>query len=342
MNQYFPDEEFETAMIAANTVPPMTVDRGVALRFGVIGMGAVGPVLAAAWRQAGHQLMGVAARSASSRERAEAMLPGVKFCTPLELATQVDLLVFTVRDAELSGLVDNLAQEGVFRAGQLVAHTAGAFGLEILSPAVKAGAIPLALHPALTFSGTSLDLPRLQGCSWAVNAPLALLPVAQALVLDIGGIPHVLADAARPLYHAALAHGANHLVTLVTQALRVLQAAGIDNPASFVEPLLKTALERALHEGEAGLSGPISRGDAATVAKHLRALENGSWRNPEDLDPALPHDDLADLLDTYRVLAAATAARVFQRGGITPTQYKEIQTGLGNGVLTEREQRASG
>lgn len=330
MNQHSPDEEFETAVVAAGTAQAMPVNRSVALCFGVIGMGAVGSVLAAAWRQAGHKLVGVAARSENSRERAEAMLPGVQFFTPAELCAQVDLLVFTVRDAELADSVEDLAQEGAFRAGQLVAHTAGAFGLEVLAPAAKLGAIPLSLHPAQTFSGTSLDLQRLHGCSWAVNAPLALLPVAQALVLDIGGIPQVLSDVARPLYHAALAHGANHLVTLVTQALRALQVAGIDNPASFVEPLLKTALERALHEGEAGLSGPISRGDVTTVAKHLRALENGSRRNPEDLDPALPRDDLADLPATYRALAWATAMRVFQRGGISPAQITQIQAVLEN------------
>ncbi|EFM47225.1 DUF2520 domain-containing protein [Mobiluncus mulieris] len=337
MNQDFEPECAQTPMAAI--APPISVPitHSATLNFGVIGMGAVGPVLAAAWKQAGHNLVGVTARSAGSRERAAAMLPGVQFVSPQELCAQVDLLVFTVRDTELADLVENLASQGVFRTGQLVAHTAGAFGLEVLSPAAESGAIPLALHPAQTFSGTSLDLARLHGCFWAVNAPLALLPVAQALVLDIGGIPRVLADGARPLYHAALAHGANHLVTLVTQTLRALQVAGIEDSASFAQPLMKAALERALQEGEAGLSGPISRGDAPTIAKHLRALENGQWRDSEDLDPALPRDDLADLPSTYRALAAATAARILNRGGINELQYKQIEGILGNCAPARQE-----
>lgn len=304
--------------------------RAVSLRFGVVGMGSVGPVLAAAWKQAGHTLVGVSARSESSHERAEAMLSGVTFWDATELSRRVDLLVLTVRDSELASLVDRLAHEGAFRAGQLVAHTAGAFGLEILSPAAESGAIPLALHPAQTFSGTSLDLARLHGCSWAVNAPLALMSVAQALVLDIDGVPQVLADSARPLYHAALAHGANHLVTLVTQTLRVLRVAGIENPAEFVEPLMKAALERALQEGEAGLSGPIKRGDVDTISKHLQALQKGSWRETEDADPTLPRDDLADLSESYRALVMATAQRVYEHNEITETQFQAILKSLQN------------
>ncbi|MDD7541336.1 MAG: DUF2520 domain-containing protein [Mobiluncus porci] len=296
----------------------------VSLRFGVIGMGSVGPVLAAAWRAAGHTLVGVTARSQESRERADAMVLKVDFLAAADLAARVDLLVLTVSDSGLPGLVSQLAESGAFRAGQLVAHTAGAFGLEILAPAQAAGAIPLALHPAQTFSGTSLDLDRLYGTHWAVNAPLALLPVAQALVMDIGGIPAVLPDAARPLYHAALAHGANHLVTLVTQSLRALRVAGIENPAAFIEPLLKAALERAFHEGEAGLSGPIRRGDALTVQGHLEALSRGGWRHPDDSDPSLPLDDLSDLPGAYRAMAAATASRVYARRGLSETQYREL------------------
>lgn len=296
----------------------------VHLRFGVVGMGSVGPVLAAAWNQAGHELVGVSARCESSRERAEAILPQVSFWEPAELSRRVELLVFTVQDAELPALVERLAGEGVFRSGQLVAHTAGAYGLDVLAPSVDKGAIPMVLHPAQTFSGTSVDLKRLRGCYWTVNAPLALMPVAQALVLDIEGIPQVLSDKFRPLYHAALAHGANYLVTVVTQALRALRAAGISNPASFVEPLFTSALERALHEGEAGLSGPVSRGDAATVKKHFQALSDGESCAVEDADPALPRDDLADLPPTYRALARATVYRVFQRGLISESQFRAV------------------
>ena len=291
-------------------------------------MGSVGPVLAAAFQRAGHTLVGVSARSSASRERADSIVPGVAFLEPADLVAGCDLVLLCVRDREIADLVDALALAGAFRAGQLVAHVSGAFGLEVLDAAARVGAVPLAIHPAQTFSGTSLDLQRLHGTHWAVSAPVALVAVAQALVLDLGGVPHVLPDAARPLYHAALAHGANHLVTLVSQSLRVLAVAGIDDPAAFAEPLLRAALERVLVEGDSGLSGPVLRGDVATVSGHLAALSAGGWRDRADLDPALPYDDLADVPDAYRAMARATAMRVHARGGLTDAQFQEIHTAL--------------
>lgn len=280
---------------------------------GVVGMGAVGPVLAAALQQAGHTLVGVCSRSDASKERADAILPGVAQLPADELIKHCELVVFAVRDTQLSDLVEDLASKQVFRPYQLVAHVCGSMGLEVLEPATALGAIPLALHPAQTFSGTSLDLERLRGTHWAVNAPPALLPVAQALVYDLEGIPHTLPDTSRGLYHAALAHGANHLVTLVTQALRALAAAGVSEPAAFAEPLFKAALERSLREGESGLSGPVARGDVLTVEKHLRVLESGNPQAAEDTDPTQPYDDLSDLPSCYAEMARATALRARER-----------------------------
>lgn len=301
----------------------------VTLGVGIIGCGAVGATLGSALRAAGHDLIGVSARSQASRERAEVMLPGIPVLDPAEIAARADLVLLTVSDTAIGPLAQQLAS--AWRPGQLVAHTCGALGAGVLEPAARAGAIPLALHPAMTFSGTSLDLPRLTGCPWAVTAPPPVLPIAQALVVDLEGEPFILRESERPLYHAALAHGANHLVTLVNQALRVLAQAGISEPATFAGPLLQAALERALSEREAGLSGPVRRGDAATVAAHLRELDAraSALANPTgDEDATLPRDDLADVPATYRELARATARRCFERGELSETQYRGLLTAL--------------
>lgn len=298
------------------------------LKVGVVGAGAVGPVLGAAFLQAGHHLVGITARSEASRERVEAMLPQTPVLDIEELLSQSDLVLFCVRDGELRALVEDCALAGWFRAGQLVGHTAGSLGLAVLEPATALGAIPLALHPAQTFSGTSLDLARLRGVHWAVSAPVPLLAVAQALVLDLEGVPHVLSDVARGHYHAALAHGANHLVTVVTQAMRALSAAGVNQAAEFLEPLLKTALERALQEGEKGLSGPILRADTHTIRRHLAALDRGALVAEPDTEPGKPLDDLADIPETYRACARATAKRAYARQALSDEQYLELLDSL--------------
>ena len=171
----------------------------------------------------------------------------------------------------------------------------------------------------MTFSGFSTDVARLVGCPMAVTAPAAVLPIAQALVVELGGEPFVLEESARPIYHAALAHGANHLLTVVTQAVRVLAAAGVEDGAATLGPLLTAALDRALHEGEAGLTGPVSRGDAGTVAAHLEALSTLSDSQGRGLD---------DVVASYRQLAAATTERCEATGRLTAEQALRLRDTL--------------
>ena len=271
------------------------------LGVGIISAGRVGAVLGSALRAVDHQVIGVHAVSAASRERAE-------------------LVLLAVPDDALAALVRGLADLGRWQPGQLVVHTSGRYGTGILEPARRLGAIPLALHPAMTFGGFSADVARLTGCPMAVTAPDAVLPIAQALAVELGGEPFVLPEASRPAYHAALAHGANHLVTLVGQAVRVLAAAGVEDGAATLGPLLAAALDRALTEGaELALTGPVSRGDAGTVRSHVEAL--GALLD----DESRPLDDV---VDAYRALARATTRRAEDAGRITGRQAEEVRGAL--------------
>ncbi len=247
--------------------------RGGRLDIGIIGMGHVGPVLGSALRAVGHKIVGVSASSEESKERADALLPGIPVSAVEEIVAQSDMVLLTVPDDQLGGLVNGLAELGAWKASQLVIHTSGAHGIDILEPAARGGAIPLAIHPAMTFTGTSVDLPRLIGTPFAVTAPAIALPIAQALVVEMGGEPFEVAEEDRGVYHAALNHGANFLATVVSQAKQVLATVGIEDPGTFLQPLCEAALDRALRAGERGISGPIPRGDAGTIRTHLRVLE---------------------------------------------------------------------
>lgn len=282
------------------------------LRVGVIGAGRIGPVLASALRASGHQLTGITARSEQSRERVAAMLPGVKIAEAGEIARASDLVMLCVGDDAIAPLVAELAEAGDLLPGQIVAHVAGRFGTEVLDPARQAGALTLALHPAMTFTGTSVDLARLPGCPWAITAPATLIPLASALVIDFQGEPFVLPEADRPAYHAALTHGANHLVTTVAQASRMLAELGIEDPGRVLEPLTQAALQGVLRSGEAALTGPVSRGDIGTVAEHLDALRE------------MNRPDLADIAPTYRELARVTARRCYARGTLSEDQMSAL------------------
>jgi predicted short-subunit dehydrogenase-like oxidoreductase (DUF2520 family) len=268
-------------------------------RIGVLGAGRVGAVLGAALSAAGHRVVAASGVSAASLARIAALLPGVPALTPHQLVETADLVLLAVPDDALGPLVAGLAEVHAFRAGQVVVQTSGAHGLAVLAPAAARGARTLALHPAMTFTGEARDLDRLAaGISFGVTADPADRALATRLVADLGGSVEWIDEQARPLYHAALAHGANHLVTLTNEALDLLRDAGVRYPERVLGPLLRAALENTLERGDAALTGPVSRGDAGTVGRHLAALRRAA---PESVG-------------AYLALARRTADRAIDAG----------------------------
>lgn len=258
------------------------------LTVGIVSAGRVGSALGAALERAGHVVFGVAAISDASVRRAQSRLPDSQILPVEEVAARSELLVLAVPDAELAGLVRGLASSGTVRPGTIVAHTSGANGIGVLAPLREAGALPLAVHPAMTFTGHDEDLARLANACFGITAADEIgYAIAQSLVIEMGGEPVRVAEEHRTLYHAALAHGSNHLVTLVLDAVEALREAlagpGLlgqqtvdDQPGGLPErllaPLASAALDNALRRGQAALTGPVARGDTAAVAAHLEAL----------------------------------------------------------------------
>jgi len=243
----------------------------------------------------------VSAVSEQSRERAAALLPGIPIAPVDEVVARAELVLLTVPDDALPSLVAGLSATGSWQAGQLVVHTSGRYGASVFGPASGHHILGLALHPAMTFTGTSTDLVRLADCCFGITAPEALRAVAEALVLEMGAEPVWIQEQDRPMYHAGLAHGANHLVTLVAQAMQIVRSAGVQDPQRLVAPLLHAALDNALRLGDGALTGPVARGDAGTVAAHLAQL----------------NEQTPDIRPTYVALARATAERALASGRLT-------------------------
>ncbi len=295
--------------------PAGVSDRPGRLAVGVVGAGRVGPPLAAALSLAGHRPVAASGVSEASRHRAAALLPGVPLVEPAQVLARADLVLLTVPDDVLPDLVAGLARTGAVRPGQLLAHTCGRHGTAVLDPATRRGALPLALHPVMTFTGTTVDVQRLAGCSFGVTAPAELRTAAEALVVEMGGEPEWIAEECRPLYHAALAIGANHLVTLVAQARELLTAAGVEHPGRMLGPLLGAALDNALRSGDAALTGPVARGDAGTVAAHLAELRAHSPQT----------------VASYVAMARATADRALVDGMLRPEAAEALLDALAHG-----------
>jgi predicted short-subunit dehydrogenase-like oxidoreductase (DUF2520 family) len=293
----------------------MSASKRGRLTIGIIGAGRVGAVLGAALRAAGHHVVAASGVSDAARARISRMLPDAAHLPADAVArAATDLLLVAVPDDALGPLVAGLAETGALRPGQVVAHTSGAHGVAVLAPAAAVGARTLALHPAMTFTGTPADLSRLAGISYGVTAPADLKRFAERLVTDLGGKPEWVAETDRALYHAALVHGANHLVTLVNEALDRLRDAGVVYPEKVLEPLLRASLDNALRLGDEALTGPVSRGDAGTIARHLDRLTATS---PESVP-------------SYLALARRTADRAIAAGRLRPLDAEPLLDVLAN------------
>ncbi|NMH99233.1 Rossmann-like and DUF2520 domain-containing protein [Pseudonocardia acidicola] len=293
----------------------MSAGRPARLAVGVVSAGRVGSVLGASLAAAGHHVVATSGVSRASVHRAGTLLPGVPLLPPDEVVQHADLALLAVPDDVLAGLVRGLASAGCFRPGQIVVHTSGAHGVAVLDPALEHGVLPLALHPAMTFTGRPEDVDRLAACCVGVTAAAddeAGWSVGEALVVEMGAEPVRIAEAVRPLYHSALAHGANHLVTLVRDCADILERAGVRPAERLIAPLLSAALDNALRHGDKALTGPVARGDAGTVRTHLRELAA--------VDP--------DLADTYRVLARRTARRAEAAGLLPSHAVDEVRDSL--------------
>lgn len=253
------------------------------LKLGVIGAGRVGAVLAAKLHQAGHVVVGVSGSSEASRLRAATLIPQIPLRSAEQIFAEAELVFICVRDDVLPEVVSDLAAK--VRPGTYVCHTSGSSGRNILQPMAEKGAHTFAFHPAMTFTGTEIDLNRKFHVGATVKAEDQ--DYVRELASLFGSEVSFIAELDRSRYHAALTHGANHLNTLVIEAMSILQSIGVADPQKILQPLLKAALDNSLELGPAALTGPVARGDIKTVSAHLAALSE-------------------PIRSTYRALALAT------------------------------------
>ena len=262
--------------------------RPARLTIGIISAGRVGTALGVALERAEHVVVACSAISHASRQRAQRRLPDTAVLPVDEVAGRAELLLLAVPDAELSGLVSGLAATEAVRPGTIVVHTSGANGVGVLAQLTERGCIPLAIHPAMTFTGSDEDIERLPDTCFGITAAdevgYAIAPVAGAgdrrrAVPGPRGRPHALPRGAgaceQPRRHRAARcrRGAERRVV-------GSGAAGAGTGRRRTRRHCRAG-DRSAGEGVAreraaaragGADGPVARGDAAAVARHLRAL----------------------------------------------------------------------
>jgi len=282
-------------------------------RIGIIGTGRVAQALALALSPHSARPPLIWGRSESHVQLALQRVEGALAAPDLAAVVQAcDIILIAVTDDALGSIIAHLGDAGDFTDTPLVAHVSGGSGVAPLAPLAARGAITAAVHPAMTFTGDPAgEAKRMIGASFAITGANAEASErATELVRLLGGVPVTIAEEHRALYHAALCHGANHLVTLLAGSMQALKAAGVDEPAPLLAPLVRAALENSLEQGFDALSGPLLRGDGMTIRRHLDAID----RNCADLAPA------------YRAMALATLDGLEQAGKPTTQDLRQELT----------------
>ena len=261
-------------------------------QIGIIGSGRVAQALALGLAPVSETPALLWGRSPDRARVAARRVSAVAAPTLDHLARACDMIAIAVSDDAVAAVAADLARALPPGSAILVFHVSGRSGTAILAPLQEAGAQTAAIHPAMTFTGDpQAEIGRMTDARFAVtgSSPEAER-WARDIVARLGGASVAISEDRRPLYHAALCHASNHLVTLVAGATHALRQAGADDPAALLAPLVRAALENSLDRGFSALSGPLLRGDDATVEGHLDALAR--W--------------CPGLLPAYRAMALAT------------------------------------
>ena len=229
------------------------------LTVGVLGSEVFGIAIAQALQEAGHLVVAISQGDSDTEEKLEVLLPTAKKMTPEKILEVADLVLLAVPSKQIEKTVSDLAESNSWRGGQLVVQLAAEYDFDILKPATMLGAIPLAIHPAMHFTGTSLDLRRIKESYFAVSAPAVALPIAQALVIEMGAEP--LSISSRKDYAEAIAVASNFSAMIVNQAIGLLEQAGVPNPSSVIAPVIESAVDQALSKGHRNIEPKDLLGD---------------------------------------------------------------------------------
>ena len=278
----------------------------------IIGLGRVGSVLGRALHAAQYSIVAVASRNHAKAD-AIAHTFAAQSVSPAEAATRADLVLLTVPDDVLPMLVHDLAAARAWRAGQFVVHASGASPAGVLLPAANHGAFVGSFHPIAAFASPDTLLPA--GITFGVEAPQPLHQILVDMAHALGGHALPITAEQKTLYHAAAVIASNYTVTLTAQAVQLFDQFGAapSDALRALLPLMRTTLDNLEQLGVPdALTGPLVRGDAGTVARHLEALDHHA-----------PH-----VATFYRCLGQATLPLAQQRG------LDQIMTGAMQDLLT--------
>jgi predicted short-subunit dehydrogenase-like oxidoreductase (DUF2520 family) len=277
----------------------------------ILGLGKVGTAVGYLLKSAGYRIAAVAGRTLPGLSAGISYTGGQAFTDTAEAASRADCILITTGDDAIASVCDDISQKGAVTAGKKVIHMSGAGGLELLAPARAAGAFIASIHPLQSFAHVDGAIKSIPGSTFGITADSEIRDWAWQLVKDLGGRPFFIGDEDKPLYHAAACLASNYLTTLMHTVEEIYKSLGMEQAQALEAfwPLVKGTLNNIETRGSIqALTGPISRGDIGTVAKHLTALR----------------EKLPTLLPLYCEMGKQTVELGIKKKTLTPDRAKII------------------
>ena len=284
----------------------------------IIGAGRVGQTIAKRLRKLGWQIGAVVTRSRrSAQAAARAIGAGTPHAALTPEVLDADVILLSVPDDGLENVAQKLAKIGGSALTKksrtkIILHTSGALDHRVLAPLARRGAATGSMHPMQTFSGR--NAPRLDGAIFSIEGAPSARAAAQKIALSLGATPVIIKSHYKPAYHASGTVVAGHALALVESATQMLLKIGFTRrgASQALLPLIRQMLDNyELLGPHAAWTGPLSRGDYATISKHAKALR----RFPREFQ------------DAYRALALLSARVLSKKRAATK---RKVANALGH------------
>ena len=288
----------------------------------ILGLGKVGTAVGYLLKSAGYRIIAVADQSPTALKKGIPFTGGQACETLVEAAAAANCMIITTTDDAIASVCREIVVNGAVREGDKVIHMSGAGGLDLLAPARQAGAHVASIHPIQSFADVKGAIMNIPGSTFGITADDELREWAVSIVKALKGVPFFVLEMDKALYHAAACMASNYLTTLVHMVETTYRALGLNRTEAIRAfwPLVKGTLLNIETRGAVeALTGPIARGDAGTIEKHLQAL----------------HESLPDLLNAYRELGLMTVDMALQKGSLTRERAQTIKTLLKGGSADE-------
>jgi predicted short-subunit dehydrogenase-like oxidoreductase (DUF2520 family) len=278
----------------------------------ILGLGKVGTAVGFLLRQAGYRIVAVASRSQASLNQGIVYTGGKPYLNFSAAVLTANCIIITTSDDSIAHVCKKIASERCIRPGSKVIHMSGAGGLDLLQSAQDAGAHVACIHPLQSFADVEGAIRNIPGSTFGITSGDEIKEWSVQMVRDLGGVPFFVADADKPLYHAAACIASNYLTTIIHMVEEIYQSLGLSSADTIraIWPLVMGTIANIETKGTVqALTGPVARGDSGTIKKHAEALRNR----------------LPALLQAYSALGILTADIGLKKKTLSPETARLIK-----------------